>query len=295
VEVTRPVVSVLTPSFNQARWLPDNLRSVAMQSYPAIEHVIMDGGSTDGSLEILATASRAVVWESGPDNGQSDAINKAFARSTGAIIGWLNSDDAYFSRDTVARVVDIFESRPDVGVVYGHAALVNGDGTLLYILWAPPFGRMLPRAYNAIYQPSVFVRRSAIGRRQLVDPAFDYSMDRELWLHLARRTHFRRLDRIVAIDRHHAERKSYLRPDLAAHDQLEIMKRYSVTDLAAHRVVHKAVSISIRLAGLTKVIEATRSKDGPPLVVPPVGVVMLRQVAQLRRWMPSGDGKGPRT
>jgi glycosyltransferase involved in cell wall biosynthesis len=286
--VTRPLVSVLTPSFNQARWLSDNLRSVAAQTYPSIEHVVMDGGSTDGSLEILAAASQAVVWESGSDNGQSDAINKAYARSTGTIIGWLNSDDAYFSRDTVARVVDIFESRADVGVVYGHAALVNGDGTLLYVLWTPPFARMLPRAYNAIYQPAVFVRRSAIGRDQLVDPLFDYSMDRELWLHLGRRTKFRRLDRILAVDRHHVDRKSYLRPDLAAHDQVEIMKRYKVIDLASHRVVHKSLSIGIRLAGLTKVIEATRSQDAVPLRVPSVVTVAARQVAQLRRWMPAG-------
>src|SRR5258707_986120 len=101
----RPLVSVVTPSFNQGRWLIENLRSVAVQSYPLIEHVVMDGGSTDGSLAVLADASPSVVWESGPDNGQSDAINKAFRRSSGEIIGWLNSDDAYFSSDVVDKAV----------------------------------------------------------------------------------------------------------------------------------------------------------------------------------------------
>ena len=287
--MTDPVVSVLTPSYNQARWLPDNLRSVAAQSYPAIEHVVMDGGSTDGSVLILDAASPAVVWESGPDRGQSDAINKAFARSTGDIIGWLNSDDAYFSRDVVARAVSLFEDRPEVGVVYGHAALVNGDGTLLYVLWTPPFARLLPRAFNVIYQPTVFVRRSALGRAYLVDPAFDYSMDRELWLYLSRRTRFQRLDQIVAIDRHHLQRKSYTHLDLAAHDEKLIAKRYRVSGVASNRIVHKILGIAIRLAGLSKVVEAARGSDAVSLRMPSVGVVAVRQVAQLRKWMPSGD------
>ncbi len=288
-DVTHPVVSVLTPSYNQARWLPDNLRSVATQSYPAIEHIVIDGGSTDETVQLLAAAGPSVVWESAPDHGQSDAINKAFSRSTGDIIGWLNSDDAYFSRGVVARVVSLFESRPDVGLVYGHAALVNGDGTLLYVLWTPPFGRLLPRAYNAIYQPTVFVRRSAIGRGYLVDPAFDYSMDRELWLYLARRTRFQRLDQIVAIDRHHSQRKSYARPDLAAHDQVAIMKRYRASDFASNRILHKTLGIAVRLAGLSKVVEAARGSDAVSLRMPSLGVIAVRQLAQLRRWMPSGD------
>lgn len=289
-EVTRAVVSILTPSYNQARWLSDNLRSVAMQSYPLIEHVVMDGGSTDGSVDILAAASPAVVWESRPDGGQSDAINKAFARSSGDIIGWLNSDDAYFSRDVVARVVRLFENRPEIGVVYGHAALVNGDGTLLYVLWAPPFGRLLPRAYNVIYQPTVFIRRSAIGRESLVDPAFDYSMDRELWLYLSRRTRFKRLDQIIAVDRHHLQRKSYTLPELAVHDQELIAKRYRVFDVASGRLLHRTLGVAIRLAGLAKVGEAARGSDVLALETPFVGVIALRQVAQLRRSMPSGDG-----
>lgn len=286
--MTRSVVSILTPSYNQARWLSDNLRSVAMQSYPLIEHVVMDGGSTDGSVDLLAAASPAVVWESGPDGGQSDAINKAFAKSSGDIIGWLNSDDAYFSRDVVANVVSVFEKRREIGVVYGHAALVNGDGTLLYVLWAPPFGRLLPRAYNVIYQPTVFIRRSVIGRGSLVDPAFDYSMDRELWLYLSRRTRFKRLDRIIAIDRHHLERKSYLLPDLAAHDKELIAKRYRVLDIGSRRILHRILGVAIRLAGVAKVVEAARGSDVLALQTPFVGVVAFRQVAQLRRSMPSG-------
>lgn len=288
--MTHPIVSVLTPSYNQGRWLPDNLRSVAGQSYPAIEHVVIDGGSMDESVQILAEAPPTVVWESGADHGQSDAINKAFNRSTGDIIGWLNSDDAYFSRDVVVEVVRVFEDHPDVGVVYGHAALVNASGTLLHVLWAPPYVRAALRWYNFICQPTVFVRRSALGRADFVDPAFDYMMDRELWLHLSARTRFHRLDQIVAIDRHHLQRKSYTRLDLAVHDDDLLIEQYRLPRTASNRLFVKAVKLGVRLAGLSKVAEAARGSNGLALDVPSVGTIAVRQVAQLRRWMPPGDG-----
>ena len=284
-----PIVSVLTPSYGQARWLPDNLRSVARQSYPAIEHVVMDGGSTDGSVPILAAASPGIIWESAPDLGQSDAINKAFARSNGQIIGWLNSDDAYFSSDVVAQAVTVFENHPDVGVVYGHGALVNAEGLILHVLWTPASAPTLLRAYNLICQPTVFVRRSVIGRPDLVDPAFDYSMDRELLLYLVGRTRFFRLNRIVAIDRHHSQRKSYTRPDLAAHDQDLIAHRYRIPAVASNPILHRTSAVAIRLAGLTKVMEAARGSDILPLKAVSARQIAFRQAAQFRRWMPSGD------
>ena len=287
-----PVVSVLTPSFGQARWLLDNLLSVEAQTYPSIEHVVMDGGSTDGSVGILKSRARdGLIWASESDNGQSDAINRAFARSSGEIIGWLNSDDAYFSSDVVAAAVRIFEGHPEVGVVYGHAALVNAEGTVLHVLWTPSFASMLLRAYDLICQPTVFVRRSALGRNQFVDPALDYMMDWELWLHLARRTRFQRLDRILAIDRHHLERKSYTRLDLATHDQTLIGQQYRVPKLASNPILVKAAKAAVRLAGLSKVSEVVRGSDVLSLETSSARVIAVRQVAQLRRWMPSGDDR----
>jgi Predicted glycosyltransferases len=249
----------------------------------------MDGGSTDGSVQILVAAPPGVVWESNPDLGQSDAINKAFVRSTGDIIGWLNSDDAYFSGDVVSEAVRVFENHPDVGVIYGHAALVNGSGTLLQVLWSPPYRRDLLRWYNYIYQPTCFVRRSALARTGFVDPAFDYMMDRELWLHLSERTRFHRLDRIVAIDRHHLQRKSYTRLDLAVHDRELLRHRYQLRRAVPNQLLVRAVGVGFRLAGLMRVAEAARGSDVLPLDVPSIGTIMARQVAQLRRRMPPGD------
>jgi glycosyltransferase involved in cell wall biosynthesis len=283
-------VSVVTPSFNQARWLGDAIASVRAQTYPHIEHVVVDGGSSDGTVQLLGAAEMpGFIWESGPDQGQSDAINKAFARTSGEIIGWLNSDDAYFTRDVVARVVDAFEARPDVGVVYGHAARVNADGNVLYVLWVPPAAkRLLAGGYNPVRQPAVFVRRSAMGRDVLVDPKFDYMMDRELWLHLSRRTRFHRLDRILAVDRHHALRKSWARRDLRAADRELLQERYSIPINAPPRLLGQVVALALRVGGLLKVIDAARGGDAIPTPRAAMAKVAARQIAHLQRLRPGG-------
>jgi glycosyltransferase involved in cell wall biosynthesis len=249
-ELRRPRVSVLTPSFNQARWLGDTIRSVAAQDYPDVEHVVMDGGSTDGSQDLLAAAPSVATWRSEPDQGQSHAINKAFAASTGEIIGWLNSDDAYFDPHVISAVVAEFERSPDVDVVYGHAALVNGPGLVLHALWVPPFNARLLRRTNFIIQPAVFVRRSAAGDA-LVDEQFHLQMDREVWLRLlASGCRFRRIDRVLAIDRHWAGRKSNQRLDLAAVDLVELRRRYGVPPADAYdAVLMKLYTLTRRVAG----------------------------------------------
>lgn len=213
-----PLVSILTPSFNQSAWLGDNLRSVACQSYPRIEHIVMDGGSTDGSVELLqaeadrrgvegSSASVPLAWRSEPDRGQSHAINKAFAASHGDIIGWINSDDAYFDCRVIEDVVGAFEAHPEVDVVYGHLAQVAPDGTIIWLNWVPRFSQRLLNIVNFIGQPVAFIRRSALSDPML-DESFHFTMDYELWLRLARQgSRFMRISRITAVDRHQPERK----------------------------------------------------------------------------------------
>jgi glycosyltransferase involved in cell wall biosynthesis len=247
----------------------------------------MDGGSSDASVRLLEGAGDSVVWESRPDGGQSDAINQAFQRSSGEIIGWLNSDDAYFSREVVAEVVRIFESSPRVGVVYGHAARVDAAGELLYVLWTPPYTRRLLRmGYNPIRQPATFVRRSTVERDFFVDPAFDFMMDRELWLHLSRRTHFHHVNQILAIDRHHLQRKSFARLDLVAADRELLFQRHGIPVSAPNRIVRQAYGLALRLAGLTKVPEAARGSDVLSMKSVPVPQLAKRQLAYLQRWNP---------
>jgi glycosyltransferase involved in cell wall biosynthesis len=251
----QPLVSVLTPSFNQARWLVDNLRSVARQTYPHIEHIVMDGGSTDGSVDLLDRAEPRVTWKSERDRGQSHALNKALAMSTGEIIGWINSDDAFYSVDAVAAAVQCFQRFPDVAVVYGHAALVNAEGRILQMLWAPPFRYELLRLHNFIVQPAAFIRRSALGET-LVDETFHYAMDYELWMRLGSERRIAKLNHVVAVDRNYPERKSVARTDLAEIDYARLKKTYGVPDFtppASIRAQQRALKIAIRLMGLSLV------------------------------------------
>jgi glycosyltransferase involved in cell wall biosynthesis len=203
-----PLVSILTPSFNQAPWLPDNLASVACQTYPRIEHIVMDGGSTDGSVGVLVAAGDSVTWRSEPDEGQSDAINKAFSASRGEIVGWINSDDAYFDCRVVADVVACFEAHPEADVVYGHCAQIDGEGTIIWLNWVPPFSRRILRITNFIGQPVAFIRRRALFEPML-DVTYHFAMDYELWLRLDNEgRRFRRINRITAVDRYQPNRKS---------------------------------------------------------------------------------------
>ena len=222
-----PLVSILTPSFNQAAWLGDNLRSVASQTYPNVEHIVMDGASTDGSVAILEAASDSVRWRSEPDKGQSDAINKAFLESSGEIIGWINSDDAYFDLRVVEDVVAYFLANPGIDVVYGHCAQVTGEGALIQVLWAPPFSRDLLRAVDIISQPTAFIRRSALAAPML-DETYHFAMDYELWLRLDAGNHrFAQIDRFIAIDRHYSTRKSATIVDVMDADLARLSHTYT--------------------------------------------------------------------
>ncbi len=160
---TAPLVSVLTTSYNHARWLSDTLDFVQRQGYPHVEHIVVDDGSTDSSTDLLsAAAGRGLCWSSTQHVGQAGALNEAFRRSTGQIIGWLSSDDAYYDREVIGQVVKTFARHPSAGVVYGHAVLVDEAGLQLHAEWVPPpavLGRHPP---IQIYQPAAFVRRSAI-------------------------------------------------------------------------------------------------------------------------------------
>lgn len=221
-------MSIITPSFNQATWLPDTLRSVACQTYATIEHIVMDGGSNDGSVALLEAeaASRAaagattvpLTWRSEPDRGQSDAINKAFALSRGEIIGWINSDDAYFDCRVVEDAVRAFQEHPEVDVVYGHLAQIAEDGTIIWLNWVPRFSRRLLSILNFIGQPVAFMRRSALDEPML-DETYHFTMDYELWLRLANKgSRFLRIPRITAADRHQAARKGVTMADVLASD-----------------------------------------------------------------------------
>jgi glycosyltransferase involved in cell wall biosynthesis len=283
---SRPLVSIITPSFNQGRFLGDCIASVASQSYRPIEHIVFDGGSTDETLEVLGSAPATVSWVSESDRGQSDAINKAFARSRGQIVGWLNSDDAYFSPDVVAAAVALFLREPAVKVAYGHAALVNEDGLVLQLLWAPRFSERLLPSVNFISQPTVFLRRNVVADL-LVDESYEYSMDRELWLRLSGTHRFKRIDRIVAIDRHHPARKVYTPNTRRSLEDQSLDERYVRSSKIVNWCLRRAYGPFARLAGV-RLLTKTRTTFACDLHVDGIARLGWRQFLVRRRKMELG-------
>ncbi len=124
-----PRVSIVTPSFNQAAFLEETIQSVLSQDYPNLEYIIIDGGSTDGSVEIIKKyADKLAYWVSEKDTGQADAINKGLIRVTGEIVAWLNSDDIYLP-GTIRAAVEALQAHPDCGLVYGDVLSVDAKGS----------------------------------------------------------------------------------------------------------------------------------------------------------------------
>lgn len=289
--MSQPLVSILTPSYNQARWLGENLHSVASQTYPTLEHVVMDGGSTDQSADLLASAEPPVKWESEGDRGQSHALNKAFAASSGEILGWLNSDDAFWDCRVVEDVVAFFLANPEVDVVYGHSAYVNEAGRLLHFFYVPRYGSgSLLRRYNYIIQPSVFFRRSAVGGT-LVDESFHFAMDYELWLRLAAGgAKFARIDQVLAIDRAQRARKSLNLLDVLAGDMERLSATYGVIISRGSRLLTAVHAVWCRLVGVRLIRRIPRefAFDGS---VDSVWRVAWRQCVTRRRDMSVGEDR----
>jgi len=281
-----PLVSVLTPSFNQRQWLGETLDSVARQTYPHLEHVVVDGGSTDGSVDVLHGALPAGSWVSEPDGGQSDALNKAFARSRGEIIGWLNSDDAYLFDDVVESVVEYFHAHPDADVVYGHAALVSENGSLLHVMWMPPYSKGRLWRENFISQPAVFIRRRAL-EDGFLDESFHYTMDHELWLRLAAKHSFGRINKVLAIDRHQAQRKVYQWPAQADEELLRLAAMYGVPTTVP--VDARMRQIGYRLRGAPTAFRLRQDHKAFDWSIDSRVRLLVRQLIIKRRFMPTGE------
>lgn len=199
-----PLVSIVTPSYNQAEYITETLNSVSAQDYENIEHIVQDGESNDGTVKILT--GRDVDWVSEPDDGQADAINTAFDSASGDIIGWLNSDDVYFATDIISQVVNIF-AQTDADIIYGDYAVIDDVSRVLAIRCLPDFDFGRLRRGCFITQPSVFFRRDVILEHKL-DPSLEYGMDYEFWLRLAvDGFNFQHIPRVFSGDRNYAERK----------------------------------------------------------------------------------------
>lgn len=204
----KPIVSIVTPSFQQVAYLEACLQSVFLQDYQPLEYLVVDGGSSDGSLEIIHKyANQLTWWISEPDQGQADAINKGFRRASGEIVAWLNSDDLYLP-GVISAAVELFEKNPDVSVVYGDAVSADCQGRLLNELRFDTWGIADFLQFKIICQPAVFMRRSALEKVGYLDTSYHFFLDHQLWIRLAREYKFLHNPEIWAVSRYHAAAKN---------------------------------------------------------------------------------------
>jgi glycosyltransferase involved in cell wall biosynthesis len=205
------LVSIVTPSYNQAAYLEQTIQSVLGQDYPRIEYIVVDGGSTDDSVEIIRKyADRLAYWVSEKDRGQAEAINKGFARANGEILAWLNSDD-YYMLNTVSVAVRCFEQNPDVVMVYGDMLAVDGNGQTINLLRYKQLSLQDLLCFQIVGQPSVFFRRSAFENAGPLETDFHFMLDHQLWIRLAQRGRILHVPQVWSAARYHPEAKNRAR------------------------------------------------------------------------------------
>ena len=192
--VALPTVSIVTPSFNQARYIEATIQSVLSQDYPRIEYLIVDGGSTDDSTEIIKIYTNQLAWwVSEKDLGQTDAINKGFARAKGGILAWINSDDTYELR-AVGQAVRYLLEHPEVGMVYADCNYINEAGNVIGQFPAAQTNLLyLRRGYVHIPQQTMFFRAELWKQVGPLDPSYYFAMDYDLWTRIAKRAELKYL------------------------------------------------------------------------------------------------------
>jgi glycosyltransferase involved in cell wall biosynthesis len=203
------MISIVIPSYNQAAFVEETIRSVIAQDYPHREILVIDGGSTDGSVDIIRRyAEHFRCWVSEADRGQSHAINKGFALATGSILAWLNSDDTYLP-GALSSVAEVFTRRPDVDLIYGNYVDTDAAGVTMRR------HRIFPRlSYDALLfhdyigQPATFFRRELLDQVGPVDEGLHFHMDWDLWLRMWKVGHPCHLPRVLATSRLHFEQKT---------------------------------------------------------------------------------------
>jgi hypothetical protein len=180
-----PRVSIITPSYNQAKFLEQTIGSVLGQNYPNLEYWVIDGGSTDGSLEIIQKyAVQLAGWVSEPDRGQAEGINKGLARATGEVVAWLNSDDLYYP-DAVEAAVDALAANPQASFVFSDVESIDEAGQPFHRMCYGHWGLADLMRFRIIGQPAVFIRRAFLAQTFLLDPSYHYLLEHHLWLRLA--------------------------------------------------------------------------------------------------------------
>jgi glycosyltransferase involved in cell wall biosynthesis len=256
-----PLISIITPSYNQAHFIEETIRSVILQGYPNLEYIVIDGGSDDGSVEIIQKyAPWITYWVSEKDRGQSHAINKGFARARGDIVAWLNSDDV-LNEHSLSIVGRYFSENPGCHFLAGFSEMRNIEGKeVLWTVDTVPQNLTDLLEYSLgryLAQPSVFFARSTFNDIALLDEQLHYAMDLDLWLRLAERHDLHVLPRMLSWIRVHENAKTF-RDNLLVYTEVDaIVARYrSKLSPSKYRAICRASKRAKALACLRSAIKS---------------------------------------
>ena len=230
-----PKISIVVPSFNQGEFLGECLRSIIDQQYPALELIVIDGGSTDASVSIIESVSEQLdYWVSEPDGGQSAAINKGFGKASGQLVAWLNSDD-YYLPGTLEAVARAYEANPEAPFYFGDGLRVDRSGSVLGRFFPKglvPFDRTaFVMGLNYILQPSTFMQGRAMSQIGYLDTDLHYGMDSDLWIRLSALGQPQMVDGVLAASREYETTKTASGAFKRIEELRDIAARHSGSDM----------------------------------------------------------------
>jgi glycosyltransferase involved in cell wall biosynthesis len=207
------LVSIITPSYNQAQFLEETIRSVIRQEYAPIEYIVIDGGSTDGSIDIIRRYEEHLAfWITEPDRGQVDAINKGLMKARGDVVAWINSDDMYMA-GAVREAVQVLQQNPEVGMVYGDGLMVDAQGRLLDRHCYRTYDVLDLLCFDVLLQPTVFMRRNVLEAVGYLSDEYDLILDHELWIRVAAHSPIHHVPSFWAVERTHERAKTIAQAD----------------------------------------------------------------------------------
>jgi glycosyltransferase involved in cell wall biosynthesis len=251
-------ISIITPSFNQAAFIEETIRTVLDQATAGLEYIVTDGGSTDETTAILARYEGRLRWFSERDKGLADAVNKGVGMANGELIGWLNSDDLYLP-GTLQAVADYFQEHPECRWLFGKCKIINSSGMERW-KWITRYKNLGLKSFswhkllreNFISQPAVFFRKDLFEEVGGLDLSLKYAMDYDLWLRFARIARPGYIDRELSAFRRHGRSKSETGFRDQFFEQYEVAKRYgpSLSDRSIHRFNISKIILSYRILGL---------------------------------------------
>jgi glycosyltransferase involved in cell wall biosynthesis len=242
-------ISIATPSFNQGKFIEETIKSILSQDYRDIEYIVVDGGSTDRTIDILKKYDGKIKWISEKDKGQSDAINKGMKMATGEILAFINSDDLMLP-GTLSSVADIFKKNKKVSWITGDYHIINAKGKKIrrYVCWYKRFLRLfssygLLTFANYIVQPSTFWRRKVMERVGLFDVSLPYEMDYDYWLRVGKKYKLHIIEKPLSLFRLHDESKSGYQYKNQFMEEIKVLKKHKISRLMTelHRIHNKII------------------------------------------------------